>query len=63
MSGNLSEAAQGVVGFLPEDSPVRAGVTCLTAILDRDFKTAFKSARALLPKDSKLRNALEVVPL
>ena len=63
MSGNLSEAAQGIVGFLPEDSPVRAGVTCLTAILDRDFKTAFKAARTMLPKDSKLRSALDVVPL
>lgn len=63
MSGNLSEAAQGLVGMLPEDNPIRASVTCVTALMDRDFKTAFKSARDLLPKDSKLRAALDVVPV
>jgi hypothetical protein len=62
-SGSFTQAAQGLVGMLPEDNPMRAGVTCLTAIADRDFKTAFSSARNLLPKDSKLRAALDVVPL
>jgi|GEM_PF-5016958 len=62
-SGSFTQAAQGLVGMLPEDNPMRAGVTCLTAIADRDFKTAFSSARNLLPADSKLRAALEAVPL
>jgi len=62
-SGSFSQAAQGLVGMLPEDNPVRAGVTCLTAIADRDFKTAFKSASHLLPADSKLKGAIEALPL
>ncbi len=62
-SGNLSEAAQGIVGMLHEDNPSRAGVTCVTALLDRDFKTAFRSARNLLPQGSKLRAALDIVPV
>ena len=62
-SGSFSKAAQGLLKALPEDNPVRAGLTCLAAIADKDFKTAFKSARSLLPKGSKLRSALEALPV
>lgn len=62
-SGSFTKVAEGLVQALPEDNPVRAGLTCLAAIADKDFKTAFQSARKLLPKDSKLRGALEALPL
>ncbi len=62
-SGSITKAAEGLLSVLPEDNPMRAGVTCLTAIADRDFKTAFQSARHLVPKDSKLRAALEALPI
>ena len=61
-SGNFREVAGAVAPLFPEDSPVRAGIECVGALMSRDIKGVFVSARKLLPK-GKLKSALEIVPV